>query len=364
MQQTEYTRRTIAEKYVADVPASTLSLYWSDIRLRTQWTQFAGSSLCLDLVCFFSGGQHVFCTELYSPIYFYFIFSLFLFFCLPLALCLLFLFTFIQTHTFLILKHMVVGVTSCGFIQGGLKCFLLKVLKGVVSSKRVKGCLSLLLFALSEMFSENVRVSCLQMLHVLLILVHHYVPVLSHLSHLPSIFILPTVPSSFCCHVWFFTEKLGRWKVVWLLPTCLVTPSPPTSSSFFYQCWSSCTTLFFFVFFFLSLHSVRGQAVTLFVSRLCSCRVPVQPRAATRSAFQPHYRSPSTHPSRTEIQTHIPDRSPHLPPSLPPPHFFLFSASPLFLFYGSLHLFLSYRIHQTHTHAGLKVAMTSRPMNK
>lgn len=36
MQQTEYTRRTIAEKYVADVPASTLSLYWSDIRLRTQ----------------------------------------------------------------------------------------------------------------------------------------------------------------------------------------------------------------------------------------------------------------------------------------------------------------------------------------
>lgn len=82
----------------------------------------------------------------------------------------------------------------------------------------------------------------------------------------------------------------------------------------------------------LSLRPVWGHTATLRASRSCSRSAALLPPDHPR--FQPRHRSPSTHPSRTEIQTLIPDRMAHLPPSIPPPLFF--SASPLF---SSLHLF-------------------------
>lgn len=113
--------------------------------------------------------------------------------------------------------------------------------------------------------------------------------------------------------------------------------------------WTSCR------FSLLGPHTGRGQSMTLFASKSWRCSLalpPDQPR------FHPRYRSPSTHPSRTEIQNHIPDRSTHLPPARHSSlQRFLFSASSLFPCMA-----LSNGIH--HTQTGLKVAMTSRAMNK
>lgn len=118
---------------------------------------------------------------------------------------------------------------------------------------------------------------------------------------------------------------------------------------------------------FLSLRAFRGHAVTLFASSLCSYWVPVQLRVATRSAFLSAPLSIAFHSPLKDGNQNPPSKPQPSSPSLhPTPRLLCLST---FLFYGSLHLCLSYRI--THTHKcpcahtrGLKVAMTSRPMNK
>lgn len=88
----------------------------------------------------------------------------------------------------------------------------------------------------------------------------------------------------------------------------------------------------------------------------CLCSLVVPP---DQPHFQLHYRSPFTLSSRTEIQTHIPDRSTRLPLSSPLLSPRLLLASLLFpaVAFSTMPL---YRIY----HTSLKVAMTSRPMNK